>query len=180
MKFIIFIILSLIFIGCYSSPIIKTTLIEGQKFQVNYDEFQKITWYIPYNKDVSDYSDRIYLYFGIRDDSSKHPILRFTIKYTSSDWLFIKNCLFKIDNEIIPYKFSEPNRWVDNNAEIFEISDMPVDSSSLNLIKKIITGKSVKIRFEGDKGIDDLTIPVVYCSEMSNVLAIVQKRGWIY
>jgi len=165
-------LLSLFCLGCSHIP---GTAIDGQGYSVNYDESQKITWYVPYDAIVQ--SNRIYLYFGVYDDPNKSPLLRFKINYYAEDWLLIKNCLFNVDDQIFNYKFDKQYREVYTPDIVFESSDLMVDYNSMAIINAVINGHNVKMRYEGDKGTEDLIIPANWRLEMSNVLSLYKKKG---
>lgn len=121
------------------------------KFTEKKDDFSERTWIEP--KSAPKYRSRnaIYCYFstvdGVPDNS-----FRFVFQYYADDWLFIRNIIFNIDEEIIRIC---PKMETDcgNGGMIWEWCDVSVNNSYSDVdkefINKIANAKSVKIKMNG-------------------------------
>ena len=67
------------------------------KMSEKYDEVEEITWYTDQTTSKFTNSNSFHLYFGQKKDEK--PLLRFVIRYTGKDWLFIDNYTFKVDDK---------------------------------------------------------------------------------
>lgn len=127
-----------------------------QYFDVNTDEFDKDKkeWYMP-NSRLSCLSNSmylsVYLYFG-KTGNNLAP-LRIVFKqreYGSSNWLFIKKIIFKIDDEIIDYipdnVKTDKSSYESNMTE--EIDEV-VSNPTRKLINAVLDGKTVSIKLIG-------------------------------
>lgn len=95
----------------------------------------------------------IYAYIS-KDDSGN--TLRFTTQYTSKNWLFIKNMIFNAGGETFNYA---PDFKRDNgDGAIWEWSDEEVPDANLSMLVKIAISKRTKVRYDGDKYYDVVTV----------------------
>lgn len=113
-----------------------------------FDESGKI-WVEPKTKPRYHSQDAYYCYFQINKDKTASNF-RFVIQYEADDWLFIKDCIFNIDSEIIrfiPKKMERDNE----GGRIWEWCDQSIHGSDVDLIRKISTAEEVKIKFNGEQ-----------------------------
>lgn len=121
------------------------------------DKVQKITWYYP--SVFPRYTDiRCYVLPYIGQNSSG-AWLRLRMNYTSrGSWVFWKQITFSIDgsNTTYYYKYSDITR--DNDTEVWEYNDIPVDDKELKLLNEIAESEETIVRFQGDDYHRDFTI----------------------
>ena len=121
------------------------------------DKVQKITWYYP--SAFPRYTDiRCYVLPYIGKNSSS-AWLRLRMNYTSRDnWVFWEQITFSIDgsNTTYYYKYSDITR--DNDTEVWEYNDIPVDDKELKLLNEIAESEETIVRFQGDDHYKDFTV----------------------
>lgn len=116
------------------------------------DEFKGITWYESRLTPNYRNANAFFIYFGT-SNGSKLP-LRLVLQYYSSEWLFIESAQVNVDGQISDLNLSNWER--DNNSDIWEWSDEPLENRSL--IESIIKSKSAVIRLNGRQYYDTRTI----------------------
>ncbi|QEC74540.1 zinc ribbon domain-containing protein [Mucilaginibacter ginsenosidivorax] len=95
----------------------------------------------------------IFAYISKEDSSYT---LRFTTQYTSKDWLFIKNMTFNAGGENFDYA---PDFKRDSgDGAIWEWSDEEVPEPNLSMLVRIAISKKAKVRYDGDKYYDVVTV----------------------
>ncbi|WP_439697206.1 hypothetical protein ACFGVS_01715 [Mucilaginibacter sp. AW1-7] len=95
----------------------------------------------------------IFAYISTEDSSYA---LRFTTQYTSKDWLFIKNMTFNAGGENFDYA---PDFKRDNgDGATWEWSDEEVPEANLSMLVRIAISKKAKVRYDGDKYYDVVTV----------------------
>lgn len=121
------------------------------------DKVQKITWYYP--SAFPRYTDiRCYVLPYIGKNSSS-AWLRLRMNYTSRDnWVFWEQITFSIDgsNTTYYYKYSDITR--DNDTEVWEYNDIPVNDKELKLLNEIAESEETIVRFQGDDYHHDFTV----------------------
>jgi hypothetical protein len=128
-----------------------------KKLRTSVDEIKGITWY--YSKGTPQYTNynSFHLYMG-KENNGK-PWLRFRIQYTADDWLFIESYVIKTDNNSYTISPSHGEVETDNGSGgIWEWYDVQLDSKLYNIVKDVITSKSVKLRHNGKQYYKDRTI----------------------
>lgn len=140
------------------------------------DKFEEITWYddrsTPYYANYSTFN----LYIGKR--SGGDPWLRFKVRYSDDDWLFVRYATVKVDGE--SYDLDVYDWDTDNGSgDIWEWFDVLPTSSHLDLIDKIIKSRTATVRFYGSSYYDDRTITSSQKRALKNVLNAFEglKRG---
>lgn len=80
--------------------------------------------------------------------------LRLRIQYFEEDWLFIQSYTFLIDDE--PFILIPDNVETDSGlgGKIWEWCDVEIDEGNKELIRKILSAKSVKIKYNGKQYYD--------------------------
>ena len=128
-----------------------------KKMTIKHDDIKEMAWYYDKSTPESNNTNNIHLYIG--QEKAAKTFLRFVIRYSSSNWLFIENYNIKVDNSVfvIPTSFGEVKR--DNAYDsIWEWYDTKVDRKILTIVSSIIAAKNVKIRCNGQKYYDERTI----------------------
>lgn len=132
----------------------------SKSFNENKDEFSTTTWVEP--KSAPKYRNRngVYCYFATENGMAT-SVFRFVYQYYSDDWLFIKNMIFNIDDEIITIT-PEMDTDCGNGGKIWEWCDELVTKNSSNgvtedFIKKIANANSVKVKMNGRQYYDTRT-----------------------
>jgi hypothetical protein len=112
------------------------------------DDMKNQTWY--YAPTTTKFIDRnsFHLYMGEKEGQ---VWLRFRIQYAADDWLFIKRYIVKVDSSIynvIPASAVE----TDNGAGlIWETFDEGVTPEYMEMLREIVSAKTVKLRCEGSQ-----------------------------
>jgi hypothetical protein len=129
-----------------------------QFFDITTDEFDKDknTWYQPKSR-LSCLSNSIYLsvylYFGKTGNELSPLRIKFMQReFGSSNYLYIKKIVFKIDNDIIEYIPDNVATEQSNYGSMMtEVIDEPVSNPTRKLINSVLKGKSVNIKIIGKK-----------------------------
>lgn len=147
-----------------------------KKLRTKYDDIRGITWY--YDRGTPVYTDynSFHLYMG--KEKSGPPWLRFRIQYTADDWLFIESYIIKTDNNsyTIPTKFGEVETDHGSGA-IWEWYDVALDSKLYEIVKDVITSKTVKLRHNGKQYYRDRTITSTEKQGLRNILDAYEALG---
>ena len=133
----------------------------------NTDEIKGITWYWDKSTSRGNTKSCIYCYFGKEKESIIGP--RLYIQYGAESWLFVKNFMFKADDEtfeIFPDEVKRDNGY----GGIWEWVDMYVDDDTYSKIKKIVAAKKVTIRYVGNDYRSDREIPTSERKALGRVL----------
>lgn len=131
------------------------------------DKMEGITFYTDKSSPYYSNQNGFYLYIG--KGKKGKPWLRWSIKYTADDWLFIKSFKIKADNET----FEKPYAKFDSDhsgGKIWEWYDENLKPNELNFMKKIISSKSATIRLTGNKYYKDKTITSKQKRALQNIL----------
>ena len=155
------------------------SIIDANSSDVSFkkDEFDENgrTWV--HSKDEPRYRNRnaYYCYFQINKDKSVSNF-RFVIQYEADDWLFIRDCVFNIDGENIRFT---PTKMARDNASgrIWEWCDESVSGETENLIRKIASAKTVKVKLNGDKYYDTRTIKIQEIASIKKMLSFYEELG---
>ncbi len=128
------------------------------KTKKEYVKFDDITWHqhtsTPKYMNLRSF---IAVYFLIDKDGQAQN-LRIKNVYTADSWLFIESYNIKADgstHEIDKGSFGVER---DNNQDIWEWYDEPVDEETLAMLKDIVASKNVMIRYNGQQYYRDRTI----------------------
>lgn len=102
--------------------------------------------------------------------------LKFSVRYYSSDWLFIHSFLVVADGQRFDYSSTEFQR--DNGSgQIWETYQKVVSSEDIKMVKAVIASKSAVIRFYGSKHTRDRTFTAVEKAALQNVLDAYKALG---
>ncbi len=105
------------------------------------------------------------------------PNLYLEIQYEGSDWLFIKSYFFNVDG--FTYELT-PDYGViktDNDTNVWEWYNEPIDTDQIDLIQKIIKSKSAVMRLNGSQYYKDVTITATQKAALQHVLTVFQGLG---
>lgn len=114
-------------------------------FTFKKDEFDNKTWVEPKNRPKFVNVNGVFAYFELNDNVATN--FRFSVQYTSDDWLFIQQILFNVDGKhltFIPQKMEH-----DNEDYIWEWFDEQITIADEPLIKAIANAKTVKMKLQG-------------------------------
>lgn len=127
---------------------------EKLKFDVDYDEFEDITWL--YSKQRPNFSNTMafYTYIGVKNN---YAWRRLVVRYSGDNWLFLKSIIIKTDNSTYTLDASSAKR--DNYTDVWEWIDIPIKEGEDFMLYDIIHSKQTKIRFNGSQYHCDWTLP---------------------
>lgn len=118
------------------------------KLKKKYDDISGITWY--YNPYFTHYdnTNKASLYIGQKDNQTW---LRLKMSYNGDDWIFFENAYLSYDGETKEINFNRyRNKESDNSGGyVWEWIDVGVDEQLLAYLKKMVNGKSIKMRLSG-------------------------------
>lgn len=133
------------------------------------DEFNGITFYEDSSTPRYANYSTFHLYIGKGKNTS--PYLRFKVRYSDDDWLFVDSASINVDGEIYDLNVSSSEWERDNgNGDIWEWIDIVPTQFHLTMIDNIIKSKSAVIRFYGSQYRDDRTITTTQKRALANVL----------
>lgn len=119
------------------------------KMKKNFDDVSGTTWYEP--KTYTHYNNRnlVSLYIGKKEFGT--PWLRLKMSYCGDDWIFFENAYLSYDGNTKEIEFDRyDNKKSDNSGgEVWEWIDVSVDHDLLTFLKKMVDGKSIKMRLSG-------------------------------
>jgi len=113
------------------------------------DEVEGITWYYDVTTPKYDTTNNLHLYIGEREE---HRWLRFRIRYTGDDWVFVERYIFNVDGVkyTLDAGYTEVNRDVASGGRVYEWYDKDPDSTDIDLIRAIVGSTKTILRYEGD------------------------------
>lgn len=133
------------------------------------DEFNGITFYEDSSTPRYANYSTFHLYIGKGKNSS--PYLRFKVRYSNDDWLFVDSASINVDGEIYDLNISSSEWERDNGSgDIWEWVDIVPTQFHLSMIDNIIKSKSAVIRYYGSQYRDDRTITTTQKRALANVL----------
>ena len=139
-----------------------------KKMRVTTDKFNGNKFYTdrstPYYADNS----KFYIYIGKAEGGD--PYLRFEVRYSDDDWLFVESASVNIDGDV--RELDVGSEWERDNGsgDIWEWVDVTATESHLSLIKDVIKSKSAVIRYFGSQYRNDRTITSAQKRALQNVL----------
>ena len=126
----------------------KERLKAVNKLRKKTDDIDNVTWY--HNPYFTHYDDAnlTSLYMG---QSGRSVWLRLKMSYTGDDWIFFDNAYLSYDGNTREIYFDRyQNKKSDNSGGyVWEWIDVPVSESDLEFLKRMVNGKSVKMRLSG-------------------------------
>lgn len=142
-------------------------------FTENTDKFEQLKWIEPKSKPTYRNQNGFYCYFSQKDNTPGN--FRFVGQYASSDWLFAEKITFNIDGENFLYVPKKMEK--DNNTEIWEWFDDPIDRNYLPLIRRIANANKVSVRWQGDTYSDDQELSKSNIKSIKNTLDYYESLG---
>lgn len=125
----------------------KERMAAVNKLKKKYDDVSGITWY--YNPYYTHYDNMnsTSLYIGKSDLGTW---LRLKMSYEGESWIFFDKAYLSYDGNTREISFDEYNdKNTDNTTRTWEWIDVSVDSWTEEFLKKLVDGKSVKMRLSG-------------------------------
>jgi hypothetical protein len=139
-----------------------------KSLNIKTDKFNNIKFYTdrstPYYANYSTF----HLYIG--KSEGEEPYLRFKVRYSDDDWLFVESTSINIDGEVRDLDVGSDWDRDNGSGDIWEWVDVIATSSHLSLIEEVINSKSAVIRFYGSQYRDDRTITSTQKRALRNVL----------
>lgn len=128
------------------------------------DEMSGVTWYS--HRNSPNLGKYLSAYFGSKNGSAANYPLRVKFQYHSDSWLFVRSVTVRADDKV--YELGRLNFERDNGSgSIWEWVDMRAPSQEV--MNHWMTAKRVVIRFEGDKYINDFTLPASQQAQLREV-----------
>lgn len=154
-----------------------------KKMRKKVDKLENITWYRDKSSPQHTNYNGFFLYIG--DKGFNYPTLRLRIQYKDSDWLFIEKYIIYVDGlkyKTIETKYGDVER--DNGSGgVWEWLDIPVTTynddivNDFDVIRAIINGKNVKIKYIGKQYSKVKTITKTEKNALKNVLEVYKVLG---
>jgi hypothetical protein len=151
-----------VFLLFLSQLLFPTNIEKKYKLKTQLDKKNGIVWYK--HKSNTGANSRVYVYFGKKQDVDQY-FLRMVIAYYAPSRLIVEEYTFTIDDEEHVVKPRDIVRTVDvrtnrarmdepsdESAGICEYYDIGMNKEEFELMEKISTAKTVKLRYDGVKG----------------------------
>jgi len=139
-----------------------------KKMRVETDKFNGIKFYTdrstPYYSNYSTF----HLYIGKAEGGD--PYLRFKVRYSDDDWLFVESASINIDGDVRDLDVGSDWDRDNGSGDIWEWVDVNATESHLSLVRDVINSKSAVIRYFGSQYRDDRTITSAQKRALQNVL----------
>jgi len=139
-----------------------------KKMRVETDKFNGTKFYTdrstPYYANYSSF----HLYIGKAEGGD--PYLRFKVRYSDDDWLFVESASVNIDGDVRDLDVGSDWDRDNGSGDIWEWVDVNATESHLSIVRDVIASKSAVIRYFGSKYRDDRTITSTQKRALQNVL----------
>lgn len=119
------------------------------KLKKSFDDVSGITWYKnPYFTHYYE-SNHISIYIGQRDGGK--PWLRLKMSYNGNNWIFFEQAYLSFDGNTKQISFDQyKDKETDvDGGKVSEWIDVNVDASTIDFLKKMVEGKTSKMRLSG-------------------------------
>lgn len=127
-----------------------------KKLKKEDDEFSGVTFYThPSKPRYADQRNYLLPYIAKKGNAI---IVRVELHYTADSWLFVRNAKFNVDGEMIPFNVPSSEWNKDNDSEIWEWVDVPINSELKELLVKVSNSKKTIVRFDGSQYYDDFIV----------------------
>lgn len=125
----------------------KERLQAVNKLRKKYDDINHITWYEnPYFRHYTN-TNYTSIYIG-QDESSIW--LRLMMSYEGEDWIFFESAYLSYDGNTFDIPFDKyRDKKTENDTRVWEWIDVRVSDDLLAFLRKMVNGKSVKMRLSG-------------------------------
>ncbi|MDO9593810.1 MAG: hypothetical protein Q7J19_02325 [Lutibacter sp.] len=154
-----------------------------KKMKKKVDKLENITWYQDKTSPQYINYNGFFLYIG--DSGYNYPTLRLRIQYKDNDWLFIEKYIIYVDGlkyKTIETKYGDVKRdngsggvweWIDISIDKYNEDDV----NDFDVIRAMINGKDVKIKFIGSQYSKVKTITKEQKNALKNVLEVYEVLG---
>lgn len=119
------------------------------KLKKSFDDVSGVTWYK--NQYFTHYtnSNHTSIYMGQREGGK--PWIRLFMSYNGDDWIFFEDAYLSYDGNTIKIPFDEyRDKETDvDGGEVSEWIDVRADESIITFLKKLVEGKTAKMRLSG-------------------------------
>jgi hypothetical protein len=136
--------------------------------RVEKDKFDGTKFYTdrstPYYANYSTF----HIYIGMREGGD--PYLRFKVRYSDEDWLFVESASINIDGDVRDIDVGSDWDRDNGSGDIWEWVDVNATDYHLDLVRDVIKSKSAVVRYYGSKYRDDRTITSTQKRALQNVL----------
>ena len=125
----------------------KARLQAVSKLRKKYDDINHITWYE--NPYFMHYTNTNYtsIYIGQNEGSIW---LRLRMSYEGEDWIFFEYAYLSYDGNTFNIPFDKyREKQTENDTRVWEWIDVRVSDDLLAFLKKMVNGKSIKMRLSG-------------------------------
>ena len=147
------------------------------KTRKKYVKFDDITWYEHTSQpQYMDTRSFIAVYFLI-DNNGSAQNLRIKNVFTADSWLFVESYEIKTDSQTYEIDKGSFDVKRDNDTEIWEWYDDPVDDKTMAMLRDISTSKSVIIRYNGQQYRHDRTIGAAEKKSIAEMLELYALLG---
>ncbi|WP_270665117.1 hypothetical protein [Phocaeicola plebeius] len=125
----------------------KERLQAVNKLRKKYDDINHITWYEnPYFRHYTN-TNYTSIYIG-QDESSIW--LRLMMSYEGEDWIFFESAYLSYDGNTFNIPFDKyRDKKTENDTRVWEWIDVRVNDDLLAFLRKMVNGKSVRMRLSG-------------------------------
>jgi hypothetical protein len=142
------------------------------KLSAKTDEMAGVTWYKAKGDDLV-LGTWIRFYFGIRKKGATPALmpLRLVAHLEDTDWVFAKKAVFKVDDKMYEVRDDE---WNHSNygGTVWERADVPLSAENPDLMRALVQGSTVKVRFEGRERARDVSISGKEMALLKQVFAV--------
>lgn len=118
------------------------------KLKKTNDDIAGITWYHnPYFTHHAN-SNHVSIYMGKK--GTDKPYLRLVMSYYGEGWIFFDKAYLSYDGNTKQILFDDfRDKKTENNTKCWEWIDVNVDEETLSFLKKMVEGKTIKMRLTG-------------------------------
>lgn len=121
-----------------------------RKLRKHFDDVSGITWYYnPYFVHYNE-SNHVSVYIG-QNEKNNSVWMRLKMSYAGDDWIFFENAYLSYDGNTEYVYFDEYRDKESDNGYggVWEWIDVNVDTEMLAFLKRMVEGKSLKMRLSG-------------------------------
>lgn len=118
------------------------------KLKKTSDDISGITWY--HNPYFTHHANSNHASIYIGKKGADKPYLRLVMSYYGEGWIFFEKAYLSYDGNAKEITFDNyRDKKTENNTKCWEWIDVNVDEETLTFLKKMVEGKSVKMRLTG-------------------------------
>ena len=139
-----------------------------KKMRVETDKFNGTKFYTDRSTPYYANNSTFHIYIGKTEGGD--PYLRFKVRYSDDDWLFVESASINIDGDVRELDVGSDWERDNGSGDIWEWVDVNANESHLSLVRDVINSKSAVIRYFGSQYRDDRTITSAQKRALQNVL----------